>query len=299
MLGRDPGHLPFGHSAPGCANAGSQLSVYFERARCPWVKVGARCDHRLRLRGDVSASPQSGLDPGSQSQWAGHKATLRNPGSGWCVQGPVRWPLCQGVREAGQGLVMGRSGQRCAQAGREPAMRSRQKAEGRAWNPQEKVLEDGPTLSTHAALTPRGPARRRPGRRMGSRVGRSSADLCCPATPLADEGLWDMFVKDIPRSATSYTVSLDRLRPGVTYEFRVVAVNQVGYGEPSSPSTAVSGRNPPGRAPASVGRGDPWHRRRRAGTDTSSSGACGRHGAREEPGGVTLSRVARLVSSDQ
>uniref|UniRef100_A0A671F9A5 Sidekick cell adhesion molecule 1 n=1 Tax=Rhinolophus ferrumequinum TaxID=59479 RepID=A0A671F9A5_RHIFE len=56
----------------------------------------------------------------------------------------------------------------------------------------------------------------------------------------SDEGLWDMFVKDIPRSATSYTVSLDRLRPGVTYEFRVVAVNQVGYGEPSSPSTAVS-----------------------------------------------------------
>uniref|UniRef100_A0A8C4PUR6 Sidekick cell adhesion molecule 1 n=1 Tax=Equus asinus asinus TaxID=83772 RepID=A0A8C4PUR6_EQUAS len=56
----------------------------------------------------------------------------------------------------------------------------------------------------------------------------------------SDEGLWDMFVKDIPRSATSYTVSLDRLRQGVTYEFRVVAVNQVGYGEPSRPSTAVS-----------------------------------------------------------
>ncbi|KAM7142872.1 protein sidekick-1 [Molossus nigricans] len=56
----------------------------------------------------------------------------------------------------------------------------------------------------------------------------------------SDEGLWDTFVKDIPRSATSYTISLDRLRPGVTYEFRVVAVNQMGYGEPSSPSTAVS-----------------------------------------------------------
>uniref|UniRef100_F6PJU3 Sidekick cell adhesion molecule 1 n=1 Tax=Equus caballus TaxID=9796 RepID=F6PJU3_HORSE len=56
----------------------------------------------------------------------------------------------------------------------------------------------------------------------------------------SDEGLWDMFAKDIPRSATSYTVSLDRLRQGVTYEFRVVAVNQVGYGEPSRPSTAVS-----------------------------------------------------------
>lgn len=51
-----------------------------------------------------------------------------------------------------------------------------------------------------------------------------------------------MFVKDIPRSATSYTVSLDKLRQGVTYEFRVVAVNKAGYGEPSRPSPAVSGR---------------------------------------------------------
>ncbi|XP_009073929.1 PREDICTED: protein sidekick-1-like, partial [Acanthisitta chloris] len=56
----------------------------------------------------------------------------------------------------------------------------------------------------------------------------------------SDEGLWDMFVKDIPRSATSYTVSLDKLRQGVTYEFRVVAVNEFGYGEPSVPSVAVS-----------------------------------------------------------
>uniref|UniRef100_A0A8B9TCV8 Sidekick cell adhesion molecule 1 n=1 Tax=Anas platyrhynchos TaxID=8839 RepID=A0A8B9TCV8_ANAPL len=56
----------------------------------------------------------------------------------------------------------------------------------------------------------------------------------------SDEGLWDMFVKDIPRSATSYTVSLDRLKQGVTYEFRVVAVNEIGYGEPSVPSVAVS-----------------------------------------------------------
>uniref|UniRef100_A0A8B9F6B8 Sidekick cell adhesion molecule 1 n=1 Tax=Amazona collaria TaxID=241587 RepID=A0A8B9F6B8_9PSIT len=56
----------------------------------------------------------------------------------------------------------------------------------------------------------------------------------------SDEGLWDMFVKDIPRSATSYTVDLDKLRQGVTYEFRVVAVNEFGYGEPSVPSVAVS-----------------------------------------------------------
>lgn len=59
--------------------------------------------------------------------------------------------------------------------------------------------------------------------------------------PFLDEGLWDMFVKDIPRSATSYTVGLDKLKQGVSYEFRVVAVNEFGYGEPSVPSVAVSG----------------------------------------------------------
>lgn len=63
-------------------------------------------------------------------------------------------------------------------------------------------------------------------------------------------------MKDIPRSATSHTVSLDSLRPGVTYEFRVLAVNEVGYGEPSSPSTAVSGRGPPGKLLAG-GKGPP------------------------------------------
>lgn len=68
-----------------------------------------------------------------------------------------------------------------------------------------------------------------------------SFSLPSPFPCLSDEGLWDLFVKDIPRSATSYTVSLDRLKQGVSYEFRVVAVNEFGYGEPSSPSVAVSG----------------------------------------------------------
>ncbi|XP_053132291.1 protein sidekick-1 isoform X2 [Hemicordylus capensis] len=56
----------------------------------------------------------------------------------------------------------------------------------------------------------------------------------------SDEGLWDLFVKDIPRGATSYTVGLDKLKQGVSYEFRVMAVNDFGYGEPSTPSLAVS-----------------------------------------------------------
>lgn len=66
-----------------------------------------------------------------------------------------------------------------------------------------------------------------------------------------------MFAKDIPRGATSYTVSLDQLRQGVTYEFRVVAVNQAGYGEPSSPSAAVSGRSP-AQGPWGAGRQAAW-----------------------------------------
>lgn len=64
--------------------------------------------------------------------------------------------------------------------------------------------------------------------------------MLCVAVSL-DEGLWDLFVKDVPRSATSYTIGLDKLRQGVSYEFRVVAVNEFGYGEPSAPSMAVSG----------------------------------------------------------
>lgn len=88
----------------------------------------------------------------------------------------------------------------------------------------------------------------------------------------ADEGLWDVFAKDIPRGATSYTVSLDKLRQGVTYEFRVVAVNQAGYGEPSSPSTAVSGREPcPSRG-----------RSRCSFLPSEREGMAGSHGAKKE-----------------
>uniref|UniRef100_UPI00398E8C7C protein sidekick-1 isoform X2 n=1 Tax=Pristiophorus japonicus TaxID=55135 RepID=UPI00398E8C7C len=63
----------------------------------------------------------------------------------------------------------------------------------------------------------------------------------------SDEGLWDTFVKDIPGDATSHVVSRDQLKQGVSYEFRIIAVNQFGYGEPSTPSTVRSAQlgNPP------------------------------------------------------
>lgn len=60
----------------------------------------------------------------------------------------------------------------------------------------------------------------------------------------SDEGLWDTFVKHLPPGSFSYTISLDRLRSGVAYEFRVIAVNRFGYGDPSPPSTAMSGNLP-------------------------------------------------------
>ncbi|KAL4624411.1 protein sidekick-1-like [Arapaima gigas] len=58
----------------------------------------------------------------------------------------------------------------------------------------------------------------------------------------SDEGLWDTFVKHLSPSSTSHSVSLERLRQGVSYEFRVIAVNDFGYGEPSVPSPATSGQ---------------------------------------------------------
>ncbi|XP_077930382.1 protein sidekick-1 isoform X3 [Halichoerus grypus] len=118
---------------------------------------------------------------------------------------------------------------------------------------QARTIAYGPELQANVTA---GPAEGSPGSPRDVLVTKSASELTLqwiegnagrtPTTGYviearpSDEGLWDMFVKDIPRSATSYTVSLDKLRQGVTYEFRVVAVNQAGYGEPSSPSTAVS-----------------------------------------------------------
>lgn len=58
---------------------------------------------------------------------------------------------------------------------------------------------------------------------------------------LPDEGLWDILIKDIPKEVTSYTFSMDILKQGVSYDFRVIAVNDYGYGTPSTPSPSVSG----------------------------------------------------------
>ncbi|XP_044531087.1 protein sidekick-2-like [Gracilinanus agilis] len=54
-----------------------------------------------------------------------------------------------------------------------------------------------------------------------------------------NEGLWDILIKDIPKEVTSYTFSMDILKHGVSYDFRVIAVNDYGYGTPSSPSQSV------------------------------------------------------------
>uniref|UniRef100_A0A671SQ82 Protein sidekick-1-like n=1 Tax=Sinocyclocheilus anshuiensis TaxID=1608454 RepID=A0A671SQ82_9TELE len=56
----------------------------------------------------------------------------------------------------------------------------------------------------------------------------------------SDEGMWDTFVRHLPPTSTSHSVSLDRLRQGISYQFRVLAVNEFGYGEPSAPSAAMS-----------------------------------------------------------
>ena len=64
---------------------------------------------------------------------------------------------------------------------------------------------------------------------------------CLPVCAAADEGLWDILIKDIPKEVTSYTFSMDILKPGVSYDFRVIAVNDYGFGTPSSPSQSVPG----------------------------------------------------------
>lgn len=73
------------------------------------------------------------------------------------------------------------------------------------------------------------------------RVSFFSLYLNLPCISSLDEGLWDILIKDIPKEATSYTFNLEMLREGVTYDFRVIAVNDYGYGSPSAPSPSISG----------------------------------------------------------
>jgi len=56
-----------------------------------------------------------------------------------------------------------------------------------------------------------------------------------------DEGLWDILIKDIPKEVTSHTFNMDILKQGVSYDFRVIGVNDYGYGSPSLPSPSISG----------------------------------------------------------
>lgn len=63
----------------------------------------------------------------------------------------------------------------------------------------------------------------------------------CVCLPITDEGLWDILIKDIPKEVTSHTFNMDILKQGVSYDFRVIGVNDYGYGSPSLPSPSVSG----------------------------------------------------------
>lgn len=71
----------------------------------------------------------------------------------------------------------------------------------------------------------------------------------CPFSPendyffnsFPDEGLWDILIKDIPKDAISHTFNMDILKQGVSYDFRVIGVNDYGYGSPSLPSPSISG----------------------------------------------------------
>uniref|UniRef100_A0A4W6E2G0 Sidekick cell adhesion molecule 2 n=1 Tax=Lates calcarifer TaxID=8187 RepID=A0A4W6E2G0_LATCA len=56
----------------------------------------------------------------------------------------------------------------------------------------------------------------------------------------SDEGLWDILIKDIPKEATLHTFNMDILKQGVSYDFRVIGVNDYGYGSPSLPSPSIS-----------------------------------------------------------
>lgn len=61
---------------------------------------------------------------------------------------------------------------------------------------------------------------------------RASPPLPAPWS-LPDEGLWDILIKDIPKEVTSYTFSMDILKQGVSYDFRVIASTTTATGPPA------------------------------------------------------------------
>ncbi|XP_062868629.1 protein sidekick-1 isoform X2 [Trichomycterus rosablanca] len=118
---------------------------------------------------------------------------------------------------------------------------------------QAKTISYGPEAEANITA---GPVQGSPGSPLKTSVTKSGSSLTIDWTPgevgasrvtgyviearPSDEGLWDTFVRHLPPSSTSHTVSLERLRHGVSYQFRVLAVNEYGYGEPSAPSAAMS-----------------------------------------------------------
>uniref|UniRef100_A0A672MFG4 Sidekick cell adhesion molecule 2 n=1 Tax=Sinocyclocheilus grahami TaxID=75366 RepID=A0A672MFG4_SINGR len=134
-------------------------------------------------------------------------------------------------------------------------MKIKDLADGATYNfrIRAKTLTYGPEIETNITTGPGEGAPGPPGEPFISRYGTaltlhwSSGDpgrapitrYVIEARP-SDEGLWDILIKDIPKEVTSYTLNLDTLREGVTYDFRVIAVNDYGYGSPSAPSPSIS-----------------------------------------------------------
>ncbi|KAI4883980.1 hypothetical protein NFI96_003360 [Prochilodus magdalenae] len=118
---------------------------------------------------------------------------------------------------------------------------------------QAKTISYGPEAEANITA---GPMQGSPGSPLETSITKSGSTLTIHWTPgdtgagrvtgyviearPSDEGLWDTFVRHLPPASTSHIVSLDRLRQGVSYQFRVLAINDYGYGEPSAPSAAMS-----------------------------------------------------------
>uniref|UniRef100_A0A8C4ZXH8 Sidekick cell adhesion molecule 1 n=1 Tax=Gadus morhua TaxID=8049 RepID=A0A8C4ZXH8_GADMO len=121
-----------------------------------------------------------------------------------------------------------------------------------AFSVQARTVALGPPLQANISAQP---LQGTPGSPMGMSITKSSSSLALHWTegeagvgPISgyvvearpsDEGVWDSFIRLLPPSSRSASVPMERLRSGISYEFRVIAINRYGYGEPSSPSTAL------------------------------------------------------------